>query len=48
MLFRYSILHIPSGLVEHQSVKAINREAFLEQLNKWNNKRLGMYQYYCV
>ena len=46
MLFRYSCLHIGSGRVEHQTVKAPSREKFLEQLNAWNQKRLGIYQYY--
>lgn len=45
-MFRYTVLHIPTGRKESASAKFANKEKFLEQLNTWNQKYPGTYQYW--
>ena len=46
MPFRYCVYHISSGKKEPSVAKFPNRAAFLEQLNKWNSRSPGVYQYF--
>lgn len=46
MPFRYCVYHVSSGKTEPSVAKFRNREAFLEQLNKWNRRHPGVYQYF--